>query len=149
MSWAACGRSGDNLGLSGQAGRRSWAGGSPETIAGDTGGAGEQCGNPQSFQWREEQCMQRRYRVSFHTHPPSPPHLFPLILNLPALRVSSAVASQTPSRRANTGSSDVCFTHYETPSQPPCLTPASITQDAQREGGLCRKRGLPLTAGVS
>lgn len=38
-------------------------------------------------------------------------HLFSLILNLPVLLVSNAVASQSPSPRVNTVNSDVHFTH--------------------------------------
>lgn len=46
MSWASRGRSEDNFGLCGQVGRRSRAGDTPETAAGDSQGGGKQCENP-------------------------------------------------------------------------------------------------------
>ena len=57
---------------------------------------------------RSKACKACKEDLDCHfTHPL---RLFSLILNLPVLLVSNAVASQTPSARVNTVNSDICFT---------------------------------------
>lgn len=74
-------------------------------MAGHSQGGGEQCGNPRSLRGMSKACKE-----DTECHFTHPLHLFSLILNLPVLLVSNAVASQTPSSKANTVNSDVRFT---------------------------------------
>lgn len=76
MFSAAHGKSGNSLGPCGQGRRRSAAEGTSETMVGDLKGGEEQCENPWSLQEGEEQSIQRRYKVPFHTH--RLPSIYPL-----------------------------------------------------------------------